>query len=167
MPIIEKNMPNLDLYIVGSNIPERIKNLARKNIIIVGYVKNLNLFLSKMLVSIAPLRFGAGVKGKIATALSNGLPTVATAIAVEGMELKNGANILIEDEHAEFVRAIHKLTSDKNYWYQISQNGIEHAKATWSARVAQVELINLLSCIGISADEGPYPLKLFNDSMIS
>lgn len=166
MPDLEKNIPDLCLYIVGSNIPERIKNLERQNIVVVGYVKDLSLFLSKMVVSIAPLRFGAGVKGKIATALSNGLPTVATSIATEGMGLTNGINILIEDDHAEFIRAINRLVSDKIYWMQVSQNGLDYAKLNWSARAAQFELINLLSCIGIDVEAGPYPLTLFNENMV-
>jgi len=166
MPLIEKNIPDLRLYIVGSNITERIKNLQRDNIVVVGYVQDLSLFLSRMRISIAPLRFGAGVKGKIATAMSNGVPTVATSLAVEGMELTNGENILIDDDHAEIVRAIHKLNYDKNYWIQISQNGLDYARDNWGASANQSELINLLASIGLEVEPGPYSLSLFDDNMV-
>jgi len=75
-------------YVVGSKPPSEIQALACEDVIITGFVEDLNPLLDKMRLSVAPLRYGAGIKGKIASAMAVGLPVVATEFAAEG----GGAN---------------------------------------------------------------------------
>ena len=71
--------------------------LQSDDVVITGYVKDLDPLLDQMRISVAPLRYGAGIKGKIGTAMAAGLPIVATSLAAEGMSLTNEENILIAD----------------------------------------------------------------------
>ena len=165
MPALIEFHPEVEFSIVGSNIPPSIYNYESKNIRIVGYVENLENFLSTKLVNIAPLRFGAGIKGKIANAMSVGLPTVATEIAAEGMGVENNRNILIANQPHEIVRAIDQLLTNKNLWEEISENGVNYAELTWGGQVLCSELISLFSILDISVNQGPYPLKLYSDEL--
>ena len=76
---------------------DEIKALEASDIVIQGFVQDLSQFLSEFKLSIVPLRVGAGIKGKIGTSLSLGLPVISTSIGAEGMELKNRENVIIED----------------------------------------------------------------------
>ena len=92
---------------------------------IMGHVQNLDEFFMDKRVSIAPLRFGAGVKGKIASAMSCGLPTVATSTAVDGMGLSSNQNILIGDTAETFAELIMEVYQNELRWQEISDAGKE------------------------------------------
>ncbi|MEO8219063.1 MAG: glycosyltransferase, partial [Acidobacteriota bacterium] len=87
MPRILAQLPETMLHIVGSKMPESISGLASKSVVTHGFVKNVESFFESCLLSVAPLRFGAGVKGKINQSMSHGLPVVSTSIGIEGMHL--------------------------------------------------------------------------------
>ena len=74
---------------------------AEEGIEAVGFVEDLEPWLARCRVSISPLRYGAGVKGKVNQAMSRGLPVVATAMSVEGMHLVPGEEVLVADERGE------------------------------------------------------------------
>ena len=131
MPLLRERLPGIKFYIVGSNPPEEIKALAADDIVIVGFVDQLNYFLERMRVSVAPLRYGAGIKGKIGTAMAIGLPVVATPVAAEGMSLIHGENILVADGAKSFADAVARLYCDEDLWVRISKGAINFAKDNW------------------------------------
>ena len=90
-------------------MPEAVRSLAGSGIETVGHVPDLAPHLQRSRLSIAPLRFGAGVKGKINAAQASGLPVVATSIAVEGMNLESGRDVLVADTADAFADAIVRL----------------------------------------------------------
>ena len=98
-----------------------------------------------MRLSIAPLRFGAGVKGKINQSMGFGVPVVATSVAVEGMGLTNDEDVLIEDTPESFARALIDLYESERLWDRLSKNGIEKTKAMYSREVAREQLSRLFS----------------------
>ena len=122
-PLVQQRLPGVCWYIVGDSPPQQITNLATDNIVVTGYVPELEPYLHKAKVAVAPIRFGAGMKGKIASSLANGLPTVATSIASEGMNLLHGQDILVANTPREFVDAIELLYRDKHLWSAIAQAG--------------------------------------------
>ena len=71
-----------------------------------GHVPDLQPWLQRCRVSLAPLRYGAGVKGKVNQAMAHGLPVVATACAVEGMHLQDGSDVLVADTAEDFASAV-------------------------------------------------------------
>lgn len=116
--------------VVGSNLPGEIASLASDRIEVRGHVADLAPLFDSCRLSIAPLRYGGGVKGKIVTSLSYGVPVVATSVAAEGMGLRHGENILIADDPDEMADHIVRLYADADLWGRLSSNGYEafHSK---------------------------------------
>jgi hypothetical protein len=77
---------------------------------------------------VAPLRYGAGIKGKVNMSMSRGQPVVATPMAVEGMFAKSGRDVLVADTAEEFAAEIVRLYSDEALWNQISAAGLENVR---------------------------------------
>jgi O-antigen biosynthesis protein len=127
-PAVRKALPGIKFFVVGNNPPQEIKKLAGESVSVTGYVPNLDGYLNRCRVSVAPLRFGAGMKGKIVEALSYGLPVVTTKIGAEGMGLKDGENIIIRDRSAELAAQVIRLCTDKALWEKLSAGGQAHVR---------------------------------------
>ncbi len=161
MPILRSRLPGVRFYAVGSNPPENIQALAGDGVIITGFVEDLPTLLDQMRVSVAPLRFGAGIKGKIGTAMALGLPTVATPLAAEGMSLTEGKNILVADSPEAFVDALMRVYTDETVWRDLSAAGLDFADQAWGGDAASTILIHILNSLGIPGARGNYPIRLF------
>ena len=164
MPILRQRLPGVRLIAVGSNPPPEIIALACSDVVIAGFVEDLNPLLDQMRVAVAPLRFGAGIKGKIGTAMAVGLPTVATSLAAEGMALTAGENILVADGAAALAEAVVQLYQDENLWDKLSLNGLEFSEKTWGGEAAWATLRDILNDIEIPSERENYPIKLFSPS---
>ena len=88
-----------------------------------GHVPDLPPWLDGCRISVAPLRYGAGVKGKVNQAMAHGLPVVATTPAVEGMHLVDGVDVLVADDANAFADAALRLHGDEALWNRIAANG--------------------------------------------
>jgi GT2 family glycosyltransferase/glycosyltransferase involved in cell wall biosynthesis len=131
-PKIVLLIPDIRLFIVGNKPPNAIVEKGSSNIIITGYVEKLSPYLKNARVSISPLRYGSGMKGKIGEALSWGLPVVTTTIGAEGMNLENGKHALISNEPDEFAKYVVQLYNDENLWNKLSKNGKQLVDNNWS-----------------------------------
>jgi Glycosyltransferase len=109
-----------------------------------GRVAELAPWLDRCLATLAPLRFGAGVKGKINMSMSHGVPVIATTIAVEGMQLADGVNVLVADDAAAFVEAVRRLQRDETLWQQLSAHGLDNVQQHFSAAAAAAALHRVL-----------------------
>lgn len=87
MPLVWRQRPDIQCVIAGADMSERVSQLAAPGVEVIGPVPDCGVLFDKVRLSIAPLRFGAGVKGKILDSLGAGVPCVMTPIAAEGMEL--------------------------------------------------------------------------------
>ena len=134
-PLILNHLPDIKLYVVGNNPPDEIKALACDKIIVAGYVEDLTPFLKKARISVSPLRYGAGMKGKIGEALSWGLPVVTTTIGAEGMGLIDGRDALIADTKEEFASKVVTLYRDRDLWHELSVHGKKKVETNWSPEV--------------------------------
>lgn len=148
MPLLRMQLKNVCFYVVGSKPPEDIKRLASEDVVISGFVEDLNSLLDTMRISVAPLRYGAGIKGKIGTAMAAGLPVVATSLAAEGMSLTDGENILIADGAEAFASTITSLYKDEILWNRLSAAGSKFADQTWGAEAAWEILAGVLNDLG-------------------
>jgi len=83
-PHVKTSLPDAKLYLVGSNPDAKIKKLASDDVIVTGFVRNLEPYYGGFKLMLAPLRFGAGVKGKITQSLAMGLPVITTSVGAEG-----------------------------------------------------------------------------------
>ncbi len=142
-PIIYAADPGIGLHLAGSDAPESVIELHGKNGIVVhGYVADLIPLLDKCRVSIAPLRYGAGVKGKINQALSLGLPVVGTHCAVEGMGLRDEQDVLIADNASDFAARVLRLHQDPVLWKTLAEAGLLNTAEKFSDDVARRALLD-------------------------
>ncbi|MNN73262.1 hypothetical protein D3C81_1893650 [compost metagenome] len=88
-------------------------------------------------VAVAPLRFGAGVKGKVNLSMAHGQPLVATSCAVEGMHLRDGEDVLVADDATAFAAAVVRLYEDEALWSQLSANGLANVAEHFSLDAAR------------------------------
>ena len=164
MPYVREQLPGVRFHIAGGNVPREIRRHdAESDIVVTGHVEDLQSLFDRTRVSIAPLRYGAGVKGKIGTAMSAGLPVVTTSLGAEGMDLTDGKNVLIADKAEVFADAVAKLYNDEEVWTQLSENGTEFARSTWGAEAVWRTLAATLSDIGFpEIERGRHPLRLYS-----
>ena len=106
-PTVLESLPDLQLYIVGSNMPDEIKRLESSNIKVEGFLSDeaLGELYRRIRMSVVPLRFGAGIKGKVLDAMQKGIPVATTSIGAEGIP-NAGTNLLVEDVSADFANRI-------------------------------------------------------------
>ncbi len=153
LPLVRERLPGVKTYVVGSKVPGTIKALEADDLVVTGYVPDVTPFFTGCRVSIAPLRYGAGVKGKVNLAMSHGLPVVATTASVEGMHLAPDEDVLVADDPAAFADAIARLYRDEALWQRLAAGGIENIRRHFSrdvARGAVRKLISLADDRGIS-----------------
>ena len=139
-PILRERLPGVTTYLIGSNAPATITRLAGDGIEVVGYVAEIEEWIDKCRLSVSPLRYGAGVKGKINHSMSRGLPVVATTPSVEGMHLAAGEEILVADDPAAFADAIVRLYTDEALWARLSAAGLANVRRHFSPEAAQAAL---------------------------
>lgn len=152
-PLVHVRCPQATLYVAGSHMTEAVQALGRRpGVEITGFVPDMEGFLSRRRVNIAPLRFGAGVKGKVAASLANGLPTVGTSIAAEGMQLTPGENILIADDPAAFADHVVELLTRDSRWTEVSEAGLHYAATITSRASARARLAAMLEGLGLAAE---------------
>lgn len=136
LPALRARLPDWQIHIVGS-VPDAIRaQLATPGLVFHGRVPDLTPWMDTCLASIAPLRFGAGVKGKINMAMSYGLPVVATTLAAEGMRLIDGRDVLLADSAEDCAVAIGRLLADATLWTTLSAAEIENVREYFSADAA-------------------------------
>jgi glycosyltransferase involved in cell wall biosynthesis len=131
-PYLIKKIRGIKIWIVGNNPTKEIQDLASDRIEVTGYVEDTLPYLQNSYISIAPLRFGAGMKGKIGEAMAAGLPVITTSIGVEGMKLTHGQNVLVADTPEDFVNCIISLNENEELYSQIAGNGQEFIRSKYS-----------------------------------
>ena len=161
MPLLRQRLPGVHFYVVGSKTPVEIQALACEDVVISGFVDDLVPLLDKMRVSVAPIRYGAGIKGKIGSAMAVGLPVVATPLAAEGMSLIDGETILVAEGPEKFADTVVNLYQDESLWNRISQNGLAFAEKAWGAEAAWQALSVILDDMGFTTGRNAYPLSLY------
>ncbi len=142
MPIVWREIPNLKVNIIG-NINDVIKDIIDPNFIFLGYVPDIEDFFISNKIMIAPLRYGAGVKGKIGQALEYYLPVITTSIGAEGMNLTDNKNAIIRDNPLDFANSIIDLYQNKKLWLTLKNNS-ENSLESFSIEnlISKINLIN-------------------------
>ena len=144
-PIVSSRLPEAKFYIIGDKPPPEIVALATERVIVAGLQRDARPFFDSVKLSIAPLRFGAGVKGKINQSMALGVPVVATSVAAEGMELEDHEDILLADDAEAFAQALIEVYESEELWNRLSENGIRKTHALYSADAARKKLEFLFS----------------------
>lgn len=95
-------------------------------------------------VSVAPLRYGAGMKGKIGEAMAHGLPVVTTSIGAGGMGLRHRENAMIADSPEEFAGAVIELMKDEGLYTAVSRNSVRHISNNYTDEIVGKMFGNVL-----------------------
>jgi GT2 family glycosyltransferase len=145
LPRVRDKLPGVRTYIVGSDVPPTIKKLAAEDFIVTGYVADIAPYFTGCRVSISPLRYGAGVKGKVNLAMSYGVPVVATTPSIEGMYLTPGVHVLIGDDPEAFADAVARVYNDEQLWDALAEGGRENVRTHFSHEVGLSAITRLLA----------------------
>jgi glycosyltransferase involved in cell wall biosynthesis len=134
-PLLKKKNPAIKLRIIGRHPDERLIRIAEndKDIILEGFVEELEPYFRDSNVFITPLRFGSGIKVKVVNSLYMGIPCVTTSIGAEGLKTEDGEHMYIKDKPQEFADAVSILLTNKTIWDKISNNAKALARKyyTW------------------------------------
>ena len=135
-PIIEEET-TIPVYIVGSNMPREIKHMGNSNINMLGFLseEELNNLYSQTKLVIVPLRYGAGIKGKVVEAMANGMPMVSTSVGTEGIE---GAEkiLYVSDDEEGFAKNVIKLYNNNDELKKMSINSRKYIDKNFSTEAA-------------------------------
>jgi glycosyltransferase involved in cell wall biosynthesis len=131
-PLIEKRIPGIELDIVGSNMTDRVRALDSATVHAIGFVNDPLPVFNRSRVFVAPLRYGAGMKGKVGHSMSLGLPVVTTSVGAEGMGLTSGETAMIADDPAGFAEAVVRLHGDAQLWERVSAAARTHVAERFS-----------------------------------
>ena len=132
MPLVEGQNPDLVFSIYGSAMTDEIKALASDRIRPEGFVENIADAYDRHRIFVAPLLSGAGIKGKVLAALAQGIPTVLSPMAAEGIGLRSGHDCLIARTPQEWARAIQDLQTDDALWQHISEQARLYVRDSYS-----------------------------------
>ena len=165
-PVLRKRLPNAEMHVYGSYPPERAiqLNKSSENFFIKGWAKDAEEVIRNAKVLLAPLRFGAGLKGKFIDAMLNGTPNVTTPIGAEGMHENLEWSGYVETENKKIIKAAEELYSEKLIWKQSQKNGFEIIKQCYSKEKFSEKLISHLNAIQL--DLKKHRLSNFIGSML-
>lgn len=143
-PLVRKRHPEARLQIVGSAPPPEVQDLEKRDgITVTGPVPEVAPYLMGASVSIAPLRVGSGIKGKIIEAMAFGRPVVTTAVGAEGMGLTDGENVIVADGADAFAASVCELLSNRGKALSVGRAGRQlvverHSQAAADARLLDI-----------------------------
>ena len=151
-PLIKKQLPQAQLYIYGNYAPQHILELhnQKQGFYIMGWADSVAHVMQKARVCLAPLRFGAGLKGKLLDAMLYGTPGVTTSIGAEGMYGDLLTPGVIADTPEAFAELSVAIYSDKIKWQQNAQRGVEIIKARYNGKAIAKDFMTRLDALKIN-----------------
>lgn len=120
LPEIRRALPDVELHLVGEGF-ERLVTTPPPGVRVHGHVVDLAPLLRSVRVGLAPLRFGAGVKGKVNLGMSHGIPMVVTGCAAEGLHAVDSEHLLLAETATDFAAAVVTACTDDNVWRRLSR----------------------------------------------
>lgn len=127
MPLVWKTNPELEVSVIG-NVADKLDIKQYPKFKFLGFVESIEEHFMNSRIMVAPLRFGAGVKGKIGQAFEYFFPVVTTDIGAEGMQLTDQKNVLIANDEKTFAEAIIQLNNNEELWNTLSKNSVDSLK---------------------------------------
>ncbi|MDR7210859.1 glycosyltransferase [Flavobacterium piscis] len=143
MPLLWKSRPEISISIIGSNAPGSILKLHSEKFKIMGYVKDVAPYFLNSKIFVAPLRYGAGIKGKIGQGLEFGLPLVTTNIGAEGFDFDQNTDIVIGNTSKEIVNNIILLYENKEVWNKVNLDS-QKVIAPFSIHFIEQKILSLM-----------------------
>jgi glycosyltransferase involved in cell wall biosynthesis len=147
LPLVSAQLGIIPTYIIGSQAPAEILALGDpdRGVFVTGFVPDVTPYFSRARLSVAPLRYGAGVKGKVNMSMAYGVPVVASPCAAEGMFLEPERDILIGEDAPAFADQVIRLYRDRLLWEKLSRNGQLNVETHFSRGAARTAIEALLA----------------------
>ena len=154
-PLIKKDFPEAVLEVYGAYPSQKVLQLhqPKNGFFIMGRAEDANEVVKKARVVLAPIRFGAGLKGKLLEAMQCGTPSVTTTIGAEAMSGDLNWNGFIEDDPQEFAKKAIVLYQDENLWKQSQKNGIVIINECYQKSDYADDLIIKVNSLLMNSDE--------------
>jgi GT2 family glycosyltransferase len=140
-PQVKAVLPGVKLYVVGDNVTPEVAACASGDVLVLGYVPDVEPLFRKCRLMVVPLRYGAGIKGKLGESLSYGLPVVTTSTGAEGFGITDGIEALIADEPQEFASAVVRAYLEEDLWRRLAEHGYRHVEKHFTPEVI-AEVVN-------------------------
>jgi len=145
-PIVRRAVPQAGLSVIGSDPPAEIQGLhGVAGVRVLGHVPSVEPYLDRAAVSVAPIRYGAGMKGKVVEAMASGVPVVTTATGAQGLYSGASECLSIADEPLEFARAVIRLLQDPVRCEVVGLAGQRRVATLCSSEVAGRELDRMIA----------------------
>ncbi|KAF2507963.1 glycosyltransferase family 4 protein [Flavobacterium zhairuonense] len=153
-PSIKKNFPEAVLEVYGAYPSQKVLQLhqPKNGFFIKGRAEDANEIVKKSRIVLAPIRFGAGLKGKLLEAMQCGTPSATTSIGSEAMHANLPWNGFIEDNPEEFSKKAIALYQDENLWKQAQKNGIAIINKCYQKDDYSAHLISLVNSLLIDSE---------------
>lgn len=154
-PTIKKELPEAEIHVYGAYPKQQVLQLhnEKEGFLIKGYVADADEVVSNAKVVLAPIRFGAGIKGKLTEAMLNGTPSVTTSMGAEGMHSNLSWNGFVDDDFEQFSKKAVELYTNKESWEKSQQNGIEIINQLYSKTRLSPLFINRINEIISNLDK--------------
>lgn len=142
-PLVRYHVPDVKLTIIGKNPPKDLVEIASNDslgITVTGYVQDLEPYLEAAALMVVPVRAGSGMRVRILEAFARSMPVVTTTVGLEGIEAKNGEDILVEDTSDRFGSAVVSLLNDDALQSVLAFNGRRAAQERYDWRTGLIGL---------------------------
>ncbi len=144
LPLIHKERPTVKFHIVGAEPPQHIQALASENVVVTGFVENLEAAIADSCLSVAPVRVAAGIQNKVLVAMGCGLPVVMSRLISFAIpELRDGENCIIRDDAKSMAEQCLHLMRDRDARNEIARKGFEMVRHhySWDEKLKGYELL--------------------------
>lgn len=143
-PLLRKQLPGVELHIYGAYPSQKVMQLhqPKENFYIKGRATDANEVVRNGRIVLAPLRFGAGIKGKLIEAIQCGTPSITTTIGAESMHGHLPWNGCITDDINEFIKLAIELYQDEKLWHKAQENGISIINQRYSRDLFEKDFIS-------------------------
>jgi O-antigen biosynthesis protein len=153
LPAVRRELGDVPVGLAGSHVTPEIEALRDAGVTVHGWLPRLDDLYHRARVFVAPLRFGAGMKGKIGEACGYGLPVVSTSVGVEGMGLVDGKDALVRDDAASFAAAVVEAYRERELWLRLAHGGRRAVDERLSPERVRVDLAQALKSLGMTLVE--------------
>jgi glycosyltransferase involved in cell wall biosynthesis len=160
MPLVWRELPDAPVTIVGADAPDVVEALSSARVDVAGWVPDVESTLDHARALVAPLTYGAGLKGKVTQALACGLPVVTTPVGAEGLDAVDEEHMLIGETPTSLAERVVRLLRDDELWLRLSRSGQRLAAQQCSPELMSRRLEELLQAVGIERGRTAEPRRL-------
>ena len=141
---IKKQLPEAELHVYGAYVSEKAKQLhnEKEGFLIKGRAESVTQVYSKAKILLAPIPYGAGLKGKLFEAMQLGLPSITTKMGAEAMNGNLDWNGFITSDEGDFVEKAVELYTNKSLWETAQKNGYEIIEKRFKKELYETDFMN-------------------------